>query len=191
MEIQKPLLVVDLEATCSDDGAIPREETEIIEIGAVVADGSTFAVIDEFDAYVRPVRHPVLTKFCTSLTGITQARVDGGRPFPEVLAEFVRWFGRHGDVRFCSWGDYDRGQIGRDCAAHNLPNPMPDDHLNLKRLFQTIHRMRRPIGMAEALKKCGLTLEGRHHNGLDDARNIARMLPTLMASSRSESHGTA
>ena len=27
-------LVVDLEATCSDDGAVPRDQMEIIEIGA-------------------------------------------------------------------------------------------------------------------------------------------------------------
>lgn len=28
------ILVVDLEATCSDDGTIPPEEMEIIEMGA-------------------------------------------------------------------------------------------------------------------------------------------------------------
>ena len=34
-------LIVDLEATCSNDGSIPREEMEIIEIGAVMLNRST------------------------------------------------------------------------------------------------------------------------------------------------------
>lgn len=176
-----PLLIVDLEATCSDDGSVPREEMEIIEIGAVMADGSSFAVTDEFQAFVRPVRHPRLTGFCRELTGIEQADVDAANLFPAVMARFAAWFALFGDVRFCSWGDYDRNQIARDCAAHGLPNPMPAEHLNLKRLFQQRHRMRRAPGMSEALQKVRLPLEGRHHRGIDDARNITRLLPFVLA----------
>jgi inhibitor of KinA sporulation pathway (predicted exonuclease) len=29
-------------------------------------------------------------------------------------------------------------------------------------------------GMPELLQRCGLKLEGRHHSGIDDTRNIAR-----------------
>lgn len=175
-----PLLIVDLEATCSDDGLIPREETEIIEIGAVMADGSTFSVVDEFQAFVRPVRHPRLTKFCRELTEIAQSDVDAAELFPQVMARFAAWFGLFGDVRFCSWGDYDRKQIAHDCAMHALANPMPAEHLNLKKRFQERHRLRRAPGMAEALNRAGLRLEGRHHRGIDDARNIARLLPFVM-----------
>ena len=28
-------------------------------------------------------------------------------------------------------------------------------------------------GMTDMLEKCGLKLEGRHHSGLDDSKNIA------------------
>jgi inhibitor of KinA sporulation pathway (predicted exonuclease) len=34
--------------------------------------------------------------------------------------------------------------------------------------------------MAGALKLCGLPLQGVHHRGIDDARNIARMLPWIV-----------
>ncbi len=40
-------LVIDLEATCCNDGQFPREEMEIIEIGAVIADGKSFQPIDD------------------------------------------------------------------------------------------------------------------------------------------------
>lgn len=32
------------------------------------------------------------------------------------------------------------------------------------------------MGMTGMLQKCGLELEGRHHSGIDDTRNIARVL---------------
>ena len=31
-----------------------------------------------------------------------------------------------------------------------------------------------------ALQMCGLPIEGTHHRGIDDARNIARMLPWIV-----------
>ena len=172
-----PILVVDLEATCAADGSLPRDETEIIEIGAVMADGTTYAVFDEFQAFVRPVRHPRLTPFCTQLTGISQQEVDAAELFPAVMNRFAAWFRQHGDVRFFSWGDYDRNQLAHDCAVCGIENPMPVEHRNLKKAFQQKYGLRRGVGMAEALQKAGLTLAGRHHRGIDDARNIARLLP--------------
>jgi hypothetical protein len=64
--------IVDFEATCCNKGTISSQEMEIIEIGAVTVDASTFQVIDEFQTFVRPVRHPKLTLFCTALTSIQQ-----------------------------------------------------------------------------------------------------------------------
>ena len=41
-------LIIDLEATCSDDGSIPESEIEIIEIGAVMQNSITFEIQSEF-----------------------------------------------------------------------------------------------------------------------------------------------
>jgi inhibitor of KinA sporulation pathway (predicted exonuclease) len=49
-------LIIDLEATCSDDGTVPRQEMEIIEIGAVMQSSRTFEIESEFQTFVRPVR---------------------------------------------------------------------------------------------------------------------------------------
>ena len=56
---------------------------EIIEIGAVMAEASTFQVFDEFQTFIRPVRHPRLTPFCTSLTSFEQQDIDVGRLAPQ------------------------------------------------------------------------------------------------------------
>jgi len=59
----KHYLIVDLEATCCDQQSFPRDEMETIEIGAVILDSHTLDIVDEYNAFVKPVRHPQLTRF--------------------------------------------------------------------------------------------------------------------------------
>jgi inhibitor of KinA sporulation pathway (predicted exonuclease) len=167
-------LVVDLEATCDDRGAVPSGEGETIEIGAVLVDGATLETIDEFQTFVQPIVHPALTPFCTQLTTITQADVDAAPLFTEVAPELTR-FG-HGAL-FCSWGAYDRNQLARDAALHRIAPPLGPDHWNIKAAFGRIANMRRACGTYSALRRVGLAPTGTHHRGIDDARNIARLLP--------------
>src|SRR6516165_6304656 len=93
-------LIVDLEATCSNDGAVPRHEMEIIEIGAVMQNSRTFEVESEFRTFVRPVRHPELTAFCTELTGITQKDVAAAPGFREALEATKKWMYEFDDALF-------------------------------------------------------------------------------------------
>lgn len=171
-------LVVDLEATCDDTGAIPRAASEIIEIGAVLVDGETLAPVEEFQTFVRPTVHRTLTAFCTGLTTITQADIDTAPTFPEVAPE-LRAFGE--GALFCSWGAYDRNQLVRDAARHDVPMPLPGRHVNLKETWaRTLGG--KPTGTSRALARVGLQVIGTHHRGIDDARNIARLLPFMRAS---------
>jgi inhibitor of KinA sporulation pathway (predicted exonuclease) len=169
-------LIVDLEATCSDDGAVPRHEMEIIEIGAVMQGSRTFEVESEFQTFVRPVRHPELTGFCTALTGITQEQVDGAPLFREALEAMKEWMYAFGDSLFCSWGDYDRNQFLQDCDFNRVAYPFRSGHLNLKAEFSRALGMKKRLGIAAALRHLGMGFEGSHHRGLDDARNIARIV---------------
>ncbi|MGE0492172.1 MAG: exonuclease domain-containing protein [Vulcanimicrobiota bacterium] len=169
-------LVVDLEATCCDQRSIPRSQTEIIEIGAVMVKTGSWKALDEFQAFVKPKLHPRLTDFCLELTGITQAQVDGGRPFSEVLQALVEWAEGFPDYLFCSWGNYDKHQFDQDCTQHGLAMPFAN-HCNLKGAFAAQRGLRRGVGMKGALGMCGLELKGQHHRGIDDARNIARLVP--------------
>jgi inhibitor of KinA sporulation pathway (predicted exonuclease) len=172
-------LVIDLEASCCDQGTIPVGKTEIIEIGAVMADARSLQPVDDFGWFVRPVRNPQLTVFCTELTSITQEDVDNAAEFPDVLDQLVQWKTKYRNHVFCSWGEYDRRQLTRDCSFHRLRYPF-DDHMNLKRLFAERMGLRKPEGMKGALRRVGLPLEGTHHRGIDDARNIARLLPYIV-----------
>jgi inhibitor of KinA sporulation pathway (predicted exonuclease) len=180
-------LVVDLEATCDDRNTIPRGENETIEMGAVLVDGASLKIIAEQTVFVRPILHPDLTPFCTQLTSIQQHQVDDALSFPEAIARLVAFGTR---ALFCSWGNYDRNQLAADCALHDIPMPFVD-HWNLKEAYAYRAGSRRGLGTLAALRRLGLEFEGTHHRGIDDARNIARMLPYILGREFSTSRPAA
>lgn len=160
--------------------SLPRDEMETIEIGAVFVDAADFRVTGEFQTFIRPVRHPILTPFCTELTSITQEIVDGAPGFAHAFHEFEKSIVSPRDAtRFCSWGLFDKTQFERDCYYHSVPYTLPT-HINLKDVFSATQGKRRAYAMAEALKICGIELAGTHHRGIDDARNIVKMLPWIL-----------
>jgi inhibitor of KinA sporulation pathway (predicted exonuclease) len=169
-------LIIDLEATCSKDGAVPRHDMEIIEIGAVMQSSRTFEVESEFQTFICPVRHPDLTEFCSELTGISQENVAAAPPFRDALEALKEWMYGFDDSMFCSWGDYDRNQFLQDCEFHRVAYPFRSGHLNLKAEFSRAVGRAKKLGIAEAVRHLGLDFEGSQHRGLDDARNIARIV---------------
>jgi len=174
------MLVLDLEATCCDDGSMARAEMEIIEIGAVMVECATLRALDEFQAFVRPVRHPRLTDFCTRLTSIQQADVDAAEGYPAVLSAFCEWIDRYPVLGWASWGRYDLRQFEYDCGFHQLPWPFAFEHTNFKKVFTDRHPIKKRVGLGTALTMAGLGFAGTPHRGIDDARNIVRLLPFLL-----------
>jgi len=187
--VNELILVVDLEATCADDGSIPAEDMETIEIGAcwIAGDGS---VIDRFQSFVCPVFNPQLTEFCTGLTGITQEQVNNAPRFPEaaaLLRNFVQQY-QTPNVNWTSWGAYDNKQITRDSLRHAVTTPIPLPHLNAKKLFAKAQRIGKEVGMAKACELTRLGIQGTHHRALDDALNVARLLPWVFGEKRMAQH---
>ncbi len=171
-------VIVDLEATCWEKGSSPKR-MEIIEIGAVKMDGSTFEKLSEFSSFVKPVQEPILSDFCTELTSITQKDVDSVPVFPEVFKDFLKWIG-YEPYYLCSWGEYDLKQFKIDCERNSilLPNGFKN-HLNIKKKFCELHGIR-SCGMKRALQILEIPMEGTHHRGIDDARNIAKIFRWIL-----------
>jgi inhibitor of KinA sporulation pathway (predicted exonuclease) len=172
----KYLLIVDLEATCCDAATIPNAESEIIEVGASIVRLDTKQEQNSFTSFIKPVRHPTLTPFCTSLTTITQDDVDNAPLLGQVMTMLEEWLKPYqGHYVMCSWGNYDKNHIKSDCQYFKVKNPVNAYHLNLKAAFAQKQGIKR-CGLQKALETVGLTFSGQHHRGIDDARNIARLL---------------
>jgi inhibitor of KinA sporulation pathway (predicted exonuclease) len=171
-------LVVDLEATCDEDKRIPREEMEIIEIGAVMLD-KRYDEVDRFTLFVKPVVHTVLTPFCTKLTSIRQSQVDKAPGFAEAAGRFATWFRLYDPELWSSWGGYDARQFEQDCQRHGVTNPLANlRHINAKDEY-TRMTGQRAGGLGRVLQDLNLRFEGTHHRGVDDAVNIGRIVARL------------
>ncbi|MBW4522625.1 MAG: exonuclease domain-containing protein [Scytolyngbya sp. HA4215-MV1] len=173
-------MVLDLEATCCDRKTIQRHEMEIIEIGAVMITAPDLTIVDEFQTFIKPVRYPVLTEFCRSLTSITQMQVDQAPAYKEAIVLLQHWLSHYPNAVFGSWGDYDRNQFKQDSKFHQVPFPIALPHVNLKHRFSEVQGLSKRYGMAEALQLAGIELTGTHHRGIDDAKNIAKLLPLIL-----------
>ena len=168
--------IIDLEATCCDQGTVPRESMEIIEVGGALAteDGD---IIETFQSFVRPVEYPVLTTFCTELTSIVQADVANAPLWADVAKQLDDFVRKHKVTEWGGWGRYDRRQIERESKRKRVPVPMARlTHRNIKSEFAHAHQTSK-MGMAEAVAFVGLPLHGTYHRGIDDAINIAHLLP--------------
>ncbi|KAJ1559492.1 3'-5' exoribonuclease 1, partial [Cladochytrium tenue] len=184
--------VFDVEATCDDQVRDFRHE--IIEFPVVLLSRKTGTVVAEFREFVRPTINPVLTDFCKKLTGITQEQVDAADPFPVVLARFNAWLRSRlhptrpspSSVRFATHGPWDIDKFVRaQCAASGVQFPPPA----MARYIDVRFRYRRMTGQRHAgitdmLYHLGLgEFRGSEHSGIDDARNLARVVACLVDNS--------
>lgn len=181
------LLIIDLEATCWEDRLDPttgqqqsEQSMEIIEFGCALATRRG-ELIDSQSFLVRPERQPRISELCQSLTGITQDMVDAAPPFAEAVEALNSWLGQPGEFFiWCSWGNYDLLHVQAQCRqAGSSAAVLGYPHLNLKRLWRRSTKQRKKTGLASALAYHGLGFEGQHHRGVDDTRNIVRLLPFM------------
>lgn len=165
-------IIFDLEATCDE---IKNFDNEIIEIGAVQFEDKL--MVSEFQSFVKPKVNKQLTPFCKKLTSITQGDVNAAEDFPTVLKKFLDWTGKN--AMFCSWGFYDRTQLIKDCNRYGLKYDFIYNHISLKHQFHKVHIAHnvppKGVGMDAALRMLHIPLTGKHHRGIDDARNISKI----------------
>ena len=205
-------IVLDFEATCWDSHEYihtPLHKTdhkkarrcEIIEFPMMVMDCDTLQVPGEedvFHEYVRPVKDPRLSDFCTQLTGITQQTVDGVDPFPDVFKRAQAFLGQRSlfpdNSVFVTVGNWDLEQMLPLQVELSVAPQKRIPHLfrrwvNIKKLFvdcraelPLIHtkKERGSGSLAGMLRSAGLVFDGRPHSGIDDTRNTCTLLAWIL-----------
>jgi inhibitor of KinA sporulation pathway (predicted exonuclease) len=169
------VLIIDVEATCWEP---PEEQpkgsiSEIIEIGIAVVNIKELKIVQNDSIIIRPQRSKI-SQFCTKLTTLTQNYVDQGITFEAAVALLKKDYLSE-DRTFVSWGDYDRKMFERNSRDYSVKYPFGPRHFNLKNGFTMLHGLDREPGMDRALEHIGLPLDGTHHRGVDDARNIGNI----------------
>jgi len=169
------IIVIDLEATCWD-GKIPSGQVnEIIEIGICILDTVKGEISKNKGILIKPERSEV-SEFCTKLTTITQNMLDlEGISFEEACIKLREEYNPK-EYTWASYGFYDLNMFKKQCKFRNIEYPLSQEHINVKELFSKVKGLTKKVGMNEALNMLNIELEGTHHRGIDDARNIAKIL---------------
>ena len=183
------VLVVDLEATCweSNRAKPANEQHEIIEVGWALLDVPCNTLVRTGTILVKPI-HSRVSEFCTQLTTITPEMVDTeGVTLKEAFDFLVEELGSK-RLSWASYGEYDKKMVRQQCEVFGLAYPFGETHTNVKTLFKELYKGHRGnYGMATAYKAVfGKGIEGTHHRGGDDARNIGVMLGALLEMRKKE-----
>lgn len=169
------IIVIDLEASCWNGKIPPGQVNEIIEIGICVLDIETGEIFKNDGILVKPERSTV-SSFCTELTAITQKMLDEkGISFQEACTRLRKEYKSKQHI-WASYGQYDLNMFQKQCKFKGVEYPLSQEHVNVKDFFSEIKGLTKKVGMKGALDILNIGLEGTHHRGIDDAKNIAKIL---------------
>jgi len=169
------IIIIDIEATCWNGKVPPGQVSEIIEFGICELNTNTGEISKNKGILVKPERSKV-SPFCTELTTITQDLLDKeGITFKEACTLLREEYDPKQYV-WASYGFYDLKMIKNQCKIRGIEYPLSQEHINVKELFSEVKGISRKVGMKGALGMLNIPLEGTHHRGVDDAKNIAKVL---------------
>lgn len=180
------LLVLDFEAQCDEkDGRkLNLEIQEIIEFPVVPINLKTGVIEKDliFHYYIKPVKLPILTEFCQGLTGIKQEQVDQGIILEEALELLHNHLTKSGILNknwcFVTCGDWDlQTCLKSECKKKEIPlKKYMKRWINIKKIFRKEFEVSsKSFGMPYMLEYFKLKLEGNHHSGIDDSKNISQI----------------
>ncbi|KAI9006891.1 ribonuclease H-like domain-containing protein [Hyaloraphidium curvatum] len=183
------LVVMDLECTC-EEGSGTEYPNEVIEMAAIVVCARSLLPVAEFTSFAKPVLNKELSPFCNGFVGITQEQVDEAPSFEEAFRAFVSWLRIFDstpdltDTLFVTDGDTDLQKfIPTTCSINKIVvPPCMKRWTDLKVKFGQAFKRRdyRKLKIPDMLRVMGERFEGTPHRGIDDTRNIVRILQRVI-----------
>jgi len=149
----------------------PGEFREVVQIGAVRVDISTWEIVAEFETLVRPRINGTLSCYFETLTGITNAKLrERGVDLCEAYRRFVE-FAAEGPI--ASFGREDL-VLMRNLALYGIYDvqPLPVHH-NIASWLNENGVVTKGLHACDIARACGAEFAGREHDALDDARSLA------------------
>lgn len=141
---------------------------------------------EPFHFYIKPTVVPEITEFCTELTGITQAQVNAGITIDKCLVALDDWMTQNGftaeNSTFVTCGMWDLKTCLRAEAAFKKLHVQDylKKFINIKDIWMHTMFKNKAVGMVGMLSSLNLQLDGKHHSGIDDSKNIAKIAIELV-----------
>lgn len=175
-------IVLDLEWNQSNTGQEPEVKEfpfEIIDIGAIMLNEGK-EMIDEFNQLVKPSVYQHMHKITGKIIHLHMQDLQKGRPFPEVIQEFVEWCGK--DYIFCTWGPLDLYELQRNMSYYNLEplSGTPIRFLDVQKLFSIAYEDKKSRRSLEyAIDYLQIEKDIPFHRAFSDAYYTAKVLAAL------------
>ncbi|MCI7596897.1 MAG: exonuclease domain-containing protein [Lachnospiraceae bacterium] len=116
------IIVLDLEWNQSNSDKKENRQPqvpvfEIIEIGAVKLNEKR-EIVERFSQLIRPQIYHTMHQITADIIHLQMQELEAGRPFPEVMEEFLKWCGR--DYIFATWGPLDLLELQRNMEYYHM-----------------------------------------------------------------------
>ena len=178
----RKFLVVDFEFTTYDRpvGRPSNYFSEVIEIGAVLLNGDTFAEEGRYQSFVKPKFFPKQAKASLDFCMITEKDMKTAIEYPEMVKKMAEMY-VPGETYFVAWGDSDYKVIDIACQRYKIENPIrKDDYLDLAHAYKLLHDHTYTTGLKAATEEQEVDTAGLWHTAFDDANNTGKLLKKLM-----------
>ena len=154
---------------------------EIIEIGAVKLNGQG-QEMDRFNQIIKPKVYKKLHHVTKNLTGISEKELSEGRPFCEVMPEFLEWCGD--DYMFCTWGNLDLLELQRNLKFFHMEDAVkgPITYHNVQKLFRLYYLEEDSNSTASlecAVEYLNIEKKSGFHRAIHDAEYTAEVFVTM------------
>lgn len=175
-------IVLDLEWNQSNTGEEPEVKEmpfEIIDIGAIKLNDER-VMIDEFNSLVKPVVYLHMHKITSKIIHLHMQDLQKGRPFQEVMAEFLNWCGEQ--YVFCTWGPLDLYELQRNIRYFDMPalSEKAIRFLDIQKLFSIAFEDKKSRRSLEyAIDFLEIEKDIPFHRAFSDAYYTAKVLARL------------
>jgi sporulation inhibitor KapD len=139
---------------------------EIIEVGVVSV--RNHEIEEQFSSYVKPIQFPLLSDRCKTFLQISQAKIDEGISFSELLTTLKR-YNQDSSTTVITWGNMDMKVLRHNCQMNNEKFPFTGKFRDLSMEYKKFFGDRNQTGLWKAVEEYGKKATGKHHCALDDA----------------------
>ena len=152
---------------------------EIVEIGAVKLNESR-DMISEFSELIKPQIYHEMHYITSKLIHLQMKQLEKGRPFVEVMDEFLEWCGE--DCVFCTWGPLDLLELQRNMEYYQMPplSDRPIKYLDIQKLFSIAYEDKKSRRSLEyAIDMLGIHKDIPFHRAFSDAYYTAQVFDMI------------
>lgn len=152
---------------------------EIVEIGAVKLNENR-DMVGEFSELVKPQIYHEMHHITSKLIHLQMEQLEKGRPFKEVIEEFLKWCGE--DPVFCTWGPLDLLELQRNMKYYGMPllSDCPIRYYDIQKLFSIAYEDKKSRRSLEyAIDMLGIHKDIPFHRAFSDAYYTAQVFDMI------------